>query len=73
MFETKFRPLMPPAEAVTLDQLISPELREECRRYQKIILQPAGRMAGRYMEAIQDYLGREPAVDAWIGQLDSAT
>lgn len=63
---------MPPVDAVTLDQLISPELKKECQRYQKLILQPGGRLAGRYMDTITQYLGREPAVDAWIKQLDLA-
>jgi hypothetical protein len=60
---------MPATDAVTLEQLMNAELKKECRRWQRMILEPGGRLAGRYMEAIAEYLGREASVDAWIGQL----
>ncbi|KAK5994772.1 Saccharolysin [Cladobotryum mycophilum] len=69
IFETKFRPLLPSGRPVEcIEDIATPELREEFRRYREIVLQPGGSHAS-CLGALGIFLGREPNAGAWLQAL----
>ncbi|RFU76608.1 thimet oligopeptidase [Trichoderma arundinaceum] len=73
IFKTKFQPLLlsdilPSSKSNNVDDIISPELRSEFRRYRDTILLPGSNVVS-YMDLLKEFLGRDASSDAWIQML----
>ncbi|KAJ6787824.1 hypothetical protein PWT90_09702 [Aphanocladium album] len=71
IFETKLRPYMPTHRAAHIEDLVSVELRDEFKRYRRMILEPGSNIRS-LNSLLEGYLGREPSSVPYLEMLKSS-